>query len=253
MKRVLTITWALALSACGGYLPPTRVPANQSPAFESFRAALQTYVDQTQPFRTDAAARGNAVQDQTSAGGSVDAVRLRQRTLAGTIETSVRPNAKPGDLFSTAVTDLIRRDLAAAFVGPKAAIIRDELADQNEGQGTGPIALSINLTVTLPRVPPVLLESLPWLPQQVGFAFTGRTLALCDVDGEVVIDYIPDAFPAWLAADRLQPSSESAIVDGVEPLFAVPGIAGSSRFALIMEQHDKLFHMTDPPRPTARP
>src|SRR5207244_7603684 len=53
--------YALALifgsAACGPYLPPTIVPAARTPALEAFRATLKTYVDQTQPFRKDAAAK----------------------------------------------------------------------------------------------------------------------------------------------------------------------------------------------------
>lgn len=107
--------------------------AVQSPELESFRAALKTYIDQTQPHRKEAAAKGEAVPNQTSAGGADEAVRVRQRTMAEAIQITVRPAAQQGDILSSAMADLIRRQLATAFGGPKADIIRDGLQEQNEG------------------------------------------------------------------------------------------------------------------------
>jgi hypothetical protein len=61
--------------------------------------------------------------------------------------------------------------------GPKA----DALHDQNVGQKTESTTITISQMVVVPRLPPVLLETLPELPQQVEFAFSGRTLILRDV------------------------------------------------------------------------
>ena len=81
-------------------------------------------LDQTQPHRKEAAAKGEAVPNQTSASGADEAVRVRQRTLAHAIQITVRPAAQQGDILSPAMADLIRRQLATAFGGPKADIIR---------------------------------------------------------------------------------------------------------------------------------
>jgi hypothetical protein len=83
------------------------------------------------------------------------------------------------------------------------------------------------------RVPPVLLETLPQLPQQVEFAFSGRTLILRDVDADVVIDFIRLAFPDSPLAGHVPAPSQSAVPDRSDPLFALPGIPGSTSFALI--------------------
>jgi hypothetical protein len=230
---VLTVGCVLGTAACAPYLPPTIIPAAQSPALESFRTALKTYVDQTQPFRRDAASKGDAVPNQTSANGSEDAIRLRQRTLAEAIQTKVRPAAQQGDVLSPAVADLIRRQLATAFGGPKADIIRDGLQDQNEGLKAESITVAINQLVAVPRVPPVLLETLPQLPQQVEFAFSGRTLVLRDVDADVVVDFIPQAFPDSPLTAHVAAPSRSPGGAGLDPLFALPGLSGSTSFALI--------------------
>ncbi|HEV3141464.1 MAG TPA: metallophosphoesterase [Vicinamibacterales bacterium] len=230
---VLVIGWVVGSAACAPYLPSTIVPAVQSPALEVFRTALKTYIDQTQPFRKAAAVTGDAAPNQTSGDGSEAAIRLRQRTLAEAIQTTVRPAAQQGDVLSPAVADLIRRELAEAFAGAKADIIRDGLQDQNEGLDAGSIDVRVNQMVAVPRLPPVLLETLPQLPQQVEFAFSGRTLILRDVDADVVVDFIRQAFPDSPLAGHIPAPSPSAVVGGSESLFALPGIAGSTTFALI--------------------
>jgi hypothetical protein len=235
VAAVVTAGWVLGSAACGPYLPPTTVPAAavQSPELESFRVALQTYIDQTQPFRKDAAARGEAVPNQTTATAADEAVRLRQRTLADAIQTTVRPDAQQGDILSPPVADLIRRRLAAVLAGPKADLIRDEMEEQNEGLSVESITLAINKVVAVPRVPPVLVETLPQLPQQVEFAFSGGTLILRDVDADVVVDFIREAFPGSPLANRASAPPQSVVRAGSDPLFALPGIRGSTTFALI--------------------
>jgi 3',5'-cyclic AMP phosphodiesterase CpdA len=226
VATVCTAASVVALAACGSYLPPTIVPAARLPALESFRLALQAYVDQTQPFRKDAAAKGDATV------GPDEAVRVRQRTLAEAIQTTVRPMAQQGDLLSPSVARLIRQQLATASSGQKADIIRDEMQEQNEGL-TAAATVTVNQMASAPRVPPVLVDLLPQLPQQVEFAFSGRTLILRDVDADVVVDFIPMAFPDPPPAGRVPAPSQAALRPGVRPLLALPDIAGSTRFALI--------------------
>jgi hypothetical protein len=65
---------AFLASACSPTLPPTTVPEASEQALESFRAALQTYVDQTQPNRKQAAQTAEQVAGKTTplgGGGSV--------------------------------------------------------------------------------------------------------------------------------------------------------------------------------------
>src|SRR4029453_16906949 len=53
---ITTLLLAGACSqACGPHLPPTEAPASPDPTFEPLRAAIQSYVDRTQPYRREAA------------------------------------------------------------------------------------------------------------------------------------------------------------------------------------------------------
>lgn len=233
VAAALAAGWLLGSAACAPHLAPTAIPAAQFPEVESFRAALKTYVDQTQTFRKAAADQAEAVPNQTSADGSEQAVRVRQRMLAEAIQTTVRPTAQPGDVLSADVAELIRRELATAFAGPKGDLIRDGLRDQIEEQETPPTTIAINQVVAVPRVPPSMLETLPQLPQQVEFAFSGRMLILRDVDADVVVDFIRDAVPDVPQAVDEPPTPQPTATPGSQPLFALPGISGSTSFALI--------------------
>ena len=230
---VLAAGGLLGFTACGPHLAPTTIPAVQGSVPETFRAALKTYIDATQPFRKEAATQGDAVPNQASGDGPEAAIRLRQRMLAEAIRTRVRPAARPGDILSPAVADMIRRELVLALTGPKAAIVRDELEEQEDEAEAAPATLAINQIVAVPRVTASLIDVLPQLPQQLEFAFSGRTLILRDVDADVVVDFIRNAFPVRPRA--VAKAAPPAVTSGPASarLFALPGLAGSTSFALV--------------------
>src|SRR3954468_10669251 len=83
------------VGACSPTLPPTTVPPSPSPAFDPLKTALQSYVDETQPFRKAAAQEGERVPGKSGAeAGAEQAVRTRQNALADALRTRLRPNAK---------------------------------------------------------------------------------------------------------------------------------------------------------------
>ncbi len=182
-------------TACGPAMPPKSVPAQPDPIFEPFRAALQAYVDVTQPFRAQAAADGEKVPGKaTAATGAEDAVRAREQSLADALRTKLRPDAKPGDLVTPPTAEAIRRVVRTLFDSPQRELIIDDLAEQNTSAANAPTP-TINEKLAAPRVPPRLMEVLPPLPKQLDYGFVGRTLVIRDVDAGVAVDYIPDALP----------------------------------------------------------
>jgi predicted phosphodiesterase len=217
---------------CGPNLPPTTVPAQTDPTFEPFRRALQAYVDQTQPYRKQAAQAAEAVPGKaTPAAGATQSVRTRENVLADALKTKLRPAAKPGDLFVASIAQAIRHQVADAFAGPRKDLLMDGLAEQNEAGKASPHPVAINEPTDAPKLPPQLIDVLPPLPKQVEYAFVGRTLLLKDADAQVVIDFLPDVLPVQPPAGV--PTTPPALIQGASSMLALPQIRGGTVFALI--------------------
>jgi hypothetical protein len=76
---VVASAWSIV---CSPHLPPTTVPAARDPGLEPFRSRLQTYVDETQPFRKQAAQAAEQVPGKAAAATGAEAsVRTRQNVL----------------------------------------------------------------------------------------------------------------------------------------------------------------------------
>jgi len=165
------------------------VPAAQDSGLEPFRTALRAYVDQTQPYRKQAAQAAEQVPGKDEAATGAEAsVRARQNVLAEALKTRLRPNARQGDVLGNAAAAAIRTQVSTAFSGPRRDLLMDALAEQNETGKGGPQAVTINDHAPAPRVPPQLLDVLPPLPRQLEYDFAGRTLIVRDVDADVVVD-----------------------------------------------------------------
>jgi hypothetical protein len=236
MRQLRRGAWVLlfvSATGCGPYLAPAIAPPVQ-PAFEPMRAALQSYLDQTQASRREAANQANAIPDQaTSPDRAVEAVRVRERVLATAIRTTIRPAAKVGDVLSPEVSEFLRERLRTAFASPRVDLIRDELADQNEGRKADAASPEVNQEVEAPRVPPMVLEFLPPLPEQLAFAFQRRTLILRDTDANIVVDLVPDAFPEDAAPGPPQLFSGTADSNTTGRVLPMPNVLGLMTFAAI--------------------
>jgi hypothetical protein len=225
------LVWA-ACSACSPTLPPTIVPAQPDPTFEPFKATLQAYIDQTQPFRKVAAQEAEKVPGKASpAPAAEEAIRTRQNTLADALRTKLRPNARPGELFTPPIAAAINKQLQAAFDSPKRDLLLDELAEQNS---TPPNAQTpeVNQRLEAPRVPPRLIEMLPPLPKQLEYDFAGRSLILRDVDADIVVDFVLNALPAQ--APTATPTTAAAPPPpGTASPLPMPNLRGGLVFALM--------------------
>jgi hypothetical protein len=229
---VALATGMLISISCSPTLPPTTVPPQPDPTFDPFKATLQTYVDQTQPFRKAAAQAAEKVPGKaTPAASAEESVRTRQNSLADALRTTVRPNAKQGDVFQTPTANAIRHQLEGAFAGGQRALLLDELAEQNSTSANTRTP-QINQRLEAPRVPPRIMEILPPLPKQLEYDFVARTLVLRDVDADVVVDYIPDALPT-LAPSTVPTVPPTAIRDAAASPLPMPDIRGGSVFALM--------------------
>jgi hypothetical protein len=116
-----------------------------------------------------------------------------QESLAAALR-NVRKDAKPGDLISPRVADHIQRTVAEYFRGKDAATKRAVFEEVPEG-----IRPVVNKTMpdntALATVPPVLLNNLPLLPDNLQYRFAGRHIVLLDGDTRLMMDYILNALP----------------------------------------------------------
>ena len=226
------IGMAVFFEACSPTLPPTTVPAQPDATFEPFKRALQTYVDQTQPFRKVAAQEAEKVPGKATAdAGAEQSVRARQSSLADALRTKLRPNAKQGDLVTADTAAAIAGEIQKAFNTPKRDLILDELAEQN-GTPANAAAPTVNQRLDAPRVPPRLMEILPPLPKQLEYDFVGRTLVVRDVDADVVVDFVPNALPE-LAPAPIPAAAAKPLPPGATSPLPMPSIRGGTVFALM--------------------
>ena len=229
---LLLTTMTVSFVACSPTLQPTTVPAQPDPTFEPFKTALQTYVDQTQPFRKTAAQEAERVPGKaTPDTGAEQSVRTRQNSLADALRTKLRPNAKQGDLVTPVMAAGITRAIQKAFNTPKRDLMLDELGEQNSTPANTTLP-TVNQRLEAPRVPPRLMEILPPLPKQLEYDFVGRTLVLRDVDADVVVDYIPDALPAQAPAPPPAAPATPLPPGAASPL-PMPSLRGGMVFALM--------------------
>ena len=122
----VAIIFIVLTAACGPTLPPTTAPAQPDPTFDPFRDALQAYIDQTQPFRKQAAqAQESTPGKDTPTPASTQALRTRQNDLADALKTKVRANATQGQLFTEGTGNALRHQIAAAFDSPRRELLLD--------------------------------------------------------------------------------------------------------------------------------
>jgi len=233
---VVLASWA----ACSPTLQPTTVPAQPDPTFVPFKEVLQTYVDQTQPYRKEAAIAAEKVPGNAGTTTAAEtSVRTRENGLADALRTKLRPNAKQGDLFTPLVAPAIRHQLENVFASAQRALLLDELAEQAEAPAattpaTATPAPAINQRLVAPRVPPRLIEVLPPLPKQLEYDFAGRTLLLRDVDADVVVDYLPDAIPA-LPRNAPAEAPQASVPGAAKSPLPMPSVRGGRVFALMCD------------------
>jgi len=124
---------------------------------------------------------------------SASDLQARQQALAAALRTA-RASAQQGDLIPTPVQEQIRETVKSDLRRREPAAKRATLEEVPQGPLPG-----INKTypeqAALPTIPPLLLASLPRLPDNLQYRFFGRHLVILDGDTEIVVDYVRDCLP----------------------------------------------------------
>ena len=238
LSRLLVVVLAAAVvsaacTACSPTLPPTTVPSQPNKAYEPFKTTLQAYVDQTQPFRKEAAQEAEKVPGKAAPTNAAEqSLRTRQNALADALRTRLRPNAKQGELFTPPIAAEIQKEIKAMFDSPQRDLLVDEMAEQMNTPANTPKP-TINERLVAPRVPPRLIDVLPPLPKQLEYDFTDRSLVLRDIDADLVVDFVSDAFPQSTPQKGVGEASAKPQAPGAVSPLAMPQVRGGTIFGIM--------------------
>jgi hypothetical protein len=185
MQRALLplVFAAVALAPAAGAFASVQTP--RPPALPDFQARLNDYLK----LRQDLAKKLRPLAPTASSAE----LAARQESLAAAIRT-VRKGARQGDLIPPAAASLI------------AAMVREDFHLRNpqvsravfEEVPNAPrpvINRQYPQNEALPTMPPLLLNKLPLLPDNLQYRFFGRNVVILDGDTELIIDYIPNVLP----------------------------------------------------------
>jgi hypothetical protein len=131
---------------------------------------------------------------EPSQDGQPEAVVEHQREFAKLMQKE-RQYAKPGDIVTKPMRNVMRRLLASVFRGPGGRDIKGSILDTYTG--------NVNLRVNQPypdnlpysTVPLAILQGLPALPDALQYRFLGPRLLLIDPHGRLVADIVEKVFP----------------------------------------------------------
>jgi hypothetical protein len=116
-----------------------------------------------------------------------------ERAFAKLIQEN-RTTAKPHDLFTSPMRQIVHRVLRPIFHGPAGAQVKKEILEEY----TEPVTLKVNGrypdTVPLSTVPPQVLKGLPDLPEELQYRFVGTNLILLDPRAHIIVDYMEHVF-----------------------------------------------------------
>jgi hypothetical protein len=157
----------------------------QAAALNEFSKRLQAYLQ----LREDL---GRKLEPMTPT-ASASQLQARQQALAAALRNA-RVRAKPGDLIPVDVQQQIRETVQADFKRRTPATKKASLEEVPKGPMPG-INKDYPEQAALPTVPPLLLASLPRLPDNLQYRFFGRHVVILDGDVEIVIDYVQNALP----------------------------------------------------------
>lgn len=190
-NRIAAAAWILAVSSFlpAQSAPPQKNSVNQaSLAIHDFRNRVDAYVKLRKQVQ--------ATLPSPPSGSSAENVRQYQVTLAQRIRAE-RSQARPGDVFTPAISEIFRKLIATPFKSNQGKNIR---ASMGHAEPVQDLKLQVNQeypqTSPLQSTPPTLLLDLPDLPAELEYRIVGHELILFDSPANLIVDLLPDASPA---------------------------------------------------------
>ncbi len=192
-RRGVSALMALALCVvairmlAGQGAAPGKERAEDAAGFKEFAGRVQGYLE----LRKTVAASLPALKPTDLP----EMIAAYQQALARKLREA-RPDAKAGDLFTSAAREAFRHASRAALEGPRAA---DSRAYMRPGAPDSRMRLAVNGiypdTEPITALPPELLAAFPPLPVEVAYRVVGRTLIVMDVKSRLIVDVARSILP----------------------------------------------------------
>lgn len=128
------------------------------------------------------------------------------RAFLGSAIKTARPNARLGDIFTPAVEQLFRRIITEALEGrDRDAFLGDVNDEDLTTQDFHPRVYDPYPDWATHKIPALLLQRLPSLPEDIEYRLLGHDLVLWDTHADLIVDVLSDAI-ARLSHQPLVPS-----------------------------------------------
>jgi hypothetical protein len=164
--------------------------AAQTPSPSPVAADFQKNISKYMKLRKDAISSVAAMKSNDSP----EKIHQHERDLAQSIRAA-RADAKQGDIFTPPVTAEFRRMMGKALTSPGAARVKKSVKDVEPSPLPAIVVNGAYPTKDpVQSMPPSLLRDLPPLPRELEYRVVGRTLILHDIDANLIVDYINEAF-----------------------------------------------------------
>jgi len=186
LLAVMLVVSASVVSAAAGHAPqPPRVNADAA-TLADFTKRVNEYAALHR--KVDGALKEPSREDRPE-----DFIE-HQRAFAKLMQKE-RPYAKPGDVFTKPMRNIVRRLLAGVFRGPQGREIKKSILDEY----TANVLLRVNTQypegAPFSTVPPQILQGLPKLPEGLEYRFIGPRLILLDAHARLIVDIVERVFP----------------------------------------------------------
>lgn len=174
-------------AACKGESDSKPAADPTAPVFEDFAKRVEAYMklrDQVEDSVGDL--------DPTKSQAEIAA----RATLLGTGIINARPDAKPGDIFTTEAATLIATMIKQEYSRRPDTVTETREDAQEELPDFVPKVNSLYpTTYPLATFPATLLPLLPPLPDKLEYRIVQHYLVLRDIEANLIVDYMPNAVP----------------------------------------------------------
>lgn len=125
---------------------------------------------------------------------SPEEIDRNQRALATRI-AAARAGARPGDVFTPVVEDLLQRTVREVLTDPGGKTVKASIEDENVPLPKLVVNGRYPDKVPLATMPAQVLAALPPLDEDLEYRFIGRRLVLLDVHAHLIVDFTRDILP----------------------------------------------------------